>query len=116
MGIMIHQQFNPTICIITASLGNTLGGVTSYTLGYLGKWEWLEKYFGIKKEKIGSQKKYADKYGSLVAFFSWLPVIGDPLAVTLGFFKVPFLKVLFWMALGKFLRYFIIYLLLMEIF
>lgn len=113
---MIHQQYNAGICLAIATAGNTLGGVTSYVLGFLGKWEWLEKYFGIKKAKIIAQKKYADKYGSLLAFFTWLPIIGDALAVALGFFKVNYLTVTLWMIVGKFLRYLTIYLILIEIF
>ena len=114
-GVMIHKGFNAGLCLLAATLGNTVGGVTSYALGYLGKWEWLEKYFGIKKEKVAAQKKYADKYGGILAFLTWLPIIGDPIAVALGFFRVPFISVVFWMTLGKFLRYLIVYLLLIEI-
>ena len=116
LGLMIHQQYNPAMCLIMATAGNTLGGLTSYVLGYLGKWEWLDKYFGIKKTKIESQKKYADKYGSLLAFLTWLPLIGDVMAVALGFFRVNILTVTLWMILGKFLRYLVIYLALTGIF
>ena len=116
LGVMLHQQYNASLCLMMATLGNTLGGVTSYWLGYLGKWEWLEKYFGIKKEKITAQKKYADQYGSLLAFFSWLPAVGDILAVALGFFRVRFWTVLFWMVLGKGLRYVAVYFLLQSLF
>ena len=111
---MIHKGFNAGFCLLAATLGNTMGGVTSYALGYLGKWEWLEKYFGIKKEKVADKKKYADQYGGILAFLTWLPIIGDPLAVALGFFRVPFISVVLWMTLGKFLRYLIVYLLLIE--
>jgi len=36
----------------------------------------------------------------------WLPVIGDPLAVALGFMRAPVLKVMMFMFAGKFFRYF----------
>jgi len=114
-GVMIHKQYNVGFCLLAATLGNTMGGLASYALGYLGKWEWLEKYFGIKKEKVAAKKIYADKYGGILAFLTWLPIIGDPLAVALGFFRVSFIPVVLWMTLGKFLRYLIVYLLLIEI-
>ena len=41
---MIGSGFNPWICVVTASVGNWLGGMTNYYLRYLGKIEWLEKY------------------------------------------------------------------------
>ena len=40
------------ICIIVATIGNSLGGMTAYWVGSLGKIEWIEKYFGIKREKM----------------------------------------------------------------
>ena len=69
LGLLIHQGYAPFLCVVIATLGNTLGGVTSYYLGYLGKWQWLKKYFGISKEQLLKPKRYADKYGSAVAFF-----------------------------------------------
>lgn len=108
MGVLIYQEFNFWLCIISATLGNTIGGFTSYYIGYLGKWEWIEKYFGIKKEKVMSSKRYMDKYGSYLGLFTTFPIIGDPLAVALGFFKVPFWRMAFWMLIGKLLKYVII--------
>lgn len=40
---------NTWISLFWATLGNWLGGLTSYWVGYIGKWEWLEKWFRIKK-------------------------------------------------------------------
>lgn len=91
--------------VVVATLGNWLGGLTSYYLGYIGKWEWLEKYFKVKEETLTKQKARVDKYGSFLAFFSWLPGIGDVLAVALGFYKVDFLKMSVWMFVGKGLRF-----------
>ena len=33
---------------LVATLGNTTGGMISYLMGWLCKWEWLEKYFRVK--------------------------------------------------------------------
>lgn len=108
MGILIYQEFNFWLCIFSATLGNTLGGFTSYYIGYLGKWEWIEKYFGVKQEKIMSSKNYMDRYGSYLAIFTTLPIVGDPLAIALGFFRVHFWKMAFWMLVGKFIKYVLI--------
>jgi membrane protein YqaA with SNARE-associated domain len=48
---------------------------------------------------------YISKYGSYVAFFCWLPLVGDPLAVALGLFRSNSLNVAVWMLLGKAIRY-----------
>jgi membrane protein YqaA with SNARE-associated domain len=49
-----------------------------------------------------------DKYGSFIAFFSWMPFLGDILALSLGFFKVNFTKVSIWMLFGKTIRFIVV--------
>ena len=46
-----------------------------------------------------------DKWGSVYAFFCCLPFIGDPLAISLGFFRTNLLKVSVWMFFGKLVKY-----------
>lgn len=36
-------------CLAIATIGNWLGGLTSYWIGWLGKWEWLERWSKLKK-------------------------------------------------------------------
>lgn len=102
---LIAAGGNSVILVITATLGNWLGGLTSYYLGYIGKWEWLEKYFKVKPETLEKQKHRVDKWGASLAFMSWLPGIGDVLAIALGFYKVDFKKMAIYMFLGKGLRF-----------
>ena len=96
---------DPVVCVIVATLGNWLGGLTSYGLGRLGKWEWIEKWFRIKPETLEKQKAKVDKYGSGLAFFSWLPGIGDVLAMALGFYKTDLKKTALFMLIGKGARF-----------
>lgn len=95
---------NPWICLITATVGNWGGGMTSYLLGYMGKWKWIEK-MGVKKEKLYAQKDFIAKYGSLIAFMAWLPIIGDVLAIGLGFYKVNPKACAIFMFVGRFIRF-----------
>ena len=68
---------NEWLCLGIATIGNWLGGLTSYGIGWIGKWEWIEKWFKIKEEKLIQQKKYIDRYGVWLALFTWLPFVGD---------------------------------------
>ncbi|MBP1663785.1 MAG: putative integral rane protein [Bacteroidetes bacterium] len=88
-----------------ATLGNWLGGMSCYYLGMLGKVEWIEKYLRIKKEKMDSFEVKLHKYGDWFAFFSFLPGIGDGIAVASGFFRCRWWIVALSMLLGKFVRY-----------
>ncbi|MDR0981713.1 MAG: DedA family protein [Culturomica sp.] len=96
---------NPWICLIVATAGNWLGGMTSYYIGYLGKWEWIERWFRVKKEQLEKQKSRIDKYGNLLSFFTWLPVIGDVFAIGLGFYKVSPKLCALYMLVGRFVRF-----------
>ena len=91
----------PLACFIVGTLGNWLGGVTSYYLGYLAKWKWLEKYFHIKHDTLEKQKKLVDKYGVWLALLTWIPVVGDVFAIALGFYRTPAFWTLFLMLVGK---------------
>lgn len=91
--------------VVWASLGNWSGGMFSYYMGYLGKWEWIERWFKVKQSTLEKQKHRIDKYGSLLAFLSWLPFVGDLFAIALGFYRVPVVHVAGFMLLGKTLRF-----------
>lgn len=93
------------ICIIVATIGNSLGGMTAYWVGSLGKIEWIEKYFGIEKEKIDKTQQWLQGKGSMMGFFAFVPVIGDVIVIALGFMRANFWKVIIFMTIGKFLRY-----------
>lgn len=102
---LVFGGLNAWKCTVIATFGNCLGGLTCYWLGTLGKMEWLEKYFGVKHEKLNKFNKYFHKYGDWVAFFSFLPVVGDAIAVAAGFLKCRFWIVAISMLIGKFVRY-----------
>ncbi|MEF9985632.1 MAG: YqaA family protein [Bacteroidales bacterium] len=104
IGILVAGG-DPAISFVCATIGNWLGGLTSYYLGYLGKWEWIEKWFRVSKASLDRQKSKIDKYGALVAFFSWAPFVGDILAIGLGFYKLNFTKCAIYMLIGKAARF-----------
>ena len=102
---MIIADGDLTLCLTLATIGNWLGGMTSYTIGRLGKWEIIEKWFKIDQQKIHKQKRYIDKYGICLAFFTWLPIIGDFFSIALGFYKTNIYKVGTTMLIGRFIRF-----------
>ena len=107
LSFMILNGFDIYLTILIATIGNWLGGLSSYLIGRLGKWTIIEKYFGVDKNKVFNFKLKVDRWGSVLAFFSWLPIIGDVIAVSLGFFRTNFILVSIWMLFGKILRYII---------
>ncbi len=103
--LVVTMKLNPWACVAWATLGNWLGGLTCYWLGHLGKIEWIERWLRIKHEKI---ERFTDKfhrYGDWFAFFSFLPGIGDIIAVAAGFMRCRLWIVAVSMLLGKLARY-----------
>jgi membrane protein YqaA with SNARE-associated domain len=102
--ILLAQDFDPWTCLVVATIGNSLGGLTNYWIGSLGQLKWLSR-FGMSKERLSELEFKVKKHGFWLAFFSWVPFIGDPMTIALGYFRVPFWRVTPLIILGKFLRY-----------
>ena len=89
---------NIWLCVFVAAVGNSLGGIVSFYLGRLGKWEWLERFFKVKREKIS-------RFKTIAALFAWLPIVGDLIAITLGFMRFSPLLSCLLMSIGRFARF-----------
>ncbi len=104
VGILVAGA-DPFVSLGVATAGNWLGGMTSYYIGRIGKWEWIEKWFKVSEEKLRRQKSKIDKYGALLALLTWLPFVGDVFAIGLGFYRTDAVKTAFFMLVGKGLRF-----------
>lgn len=96
---------NPVGCLLVGTLGNWLGSVTTYWIGWIGKWEWIEKWFKVKPETLDRQKQKIDKYGVWLALLAWVPFVGDVFAIALGFYKTHPGWTMLLLLIGKFLRF-----------
>ena len=99
---------NPLGCLLAASVGNTLGGLTCYWIGKMGKIEWIEKYLKIKYEKIQKMEAWIHDKGSILAVLTFLPGIGDVIAVALGYLRCNVWLIALFMFIGKSIRYFVL--------
>lgn len=102
------DRIDPFYSVLWASLGNTVGGMSCYYIGYLGKVEWAEKYFKVKHEKIQKMQKFLQGKGALMGFFGFLPTFGEIIAMTLGFMRSNVIITTASMFVGKLIRYIII--------
>lgn len=96
---------NVIVCFALATAGNWLGGLTSYGIGRIGNMERIEKWFKVSPEKLESQRDKVARWGSLLAFVAWLPIVGDVFAIALGFYKIDWRLCAFWMLVGRALRF-----------
>ncbi len=84
--------------ILVATVGNTLGGAVDYFIGYRAK-------VAFAKERQSRWFAWLARYGAKTMLLSWLPAVGDPLCTLAGWLHLPFWPSVFYMAIGKFMRY-----------
>ena len=95
----------PVACLLAGTLGNWLGGLTSFAIGWLGKWEWIERWFHVSPTKLEKQHDRVERWGVWLALLTWLPFVGDLFAIALGFYSISPVRCGIFMLLGKFLRF-----------
>ena len=105
---LVKLGLPPTACILAATLGNTAGGMTCYYMGRLGRIDWIEKYFKVKKEKIDKMQRFLQGKGALMAFFAFLPAIGEVISIALGYMRSNVWLTTASMFAGKLIRYIIL--------
>ena len=96
---------DPIGCLAVGTVGNWLGSVVTYWIGWIGRWEWIEKWFKVKRETLEKQKVKIDKYGVWLASLSFLPVVGDAIAIAVGYVRCNFPLVSLLFFVGKLIRY-----------
>ena len=83
--------------ILLGTLGNTLGGMITFGMGWL-----LPQTRQLKHvEKLR-------RYGTPALLLAWAPIIGDALCLTAGWLRLNSWRAALFMAIGKFVRYYII--------
>ena len=105
LSVLIASGTGIKSAILVATAGNCLGGMSSFAIGYLGKWEWIEKYLRVKRESIEKWHDRLYKRGAFFAFFSWVPFVGDVFSVGLGLLRANILITALSMLAGRFARY-----------
>ncbi len=86
MLVLVGMGLDPLLCLAAATAGNTLGGMTCYWIGTLGRAEWFSRV-GIGEEKIERAKRFLAGRGAAMAFFAFLPTIGEAIALVLGIMR-----------------------------
>jgi membrane protein YqaA with SNARE-associated domain len=92
--------------LLAATVGNTLGAMTTWGLGMLAAKKFpVATLLSAKKQKALDIVKTR---GLWALFFSWMPVVGDALCFAGGWLKLPLLSAFLIIMLGKFCRYLVV--------
>jgi len=100
----MSQGYSLFLLWLVATLGNTLGSMVNYVLGYKGE-KYVEDKGYLSEEKIKKFREKFSKYGGWTLLLSWLPIIGDPLTLIAGVLRYPFYAFVGIVFFAKGLRY-----------
>jgi len=94
--LRLHEHlFWPALGV--ATIGNTLGGFTSYLIG---------RFIGAKKPLAHVER--VRRIGAPALLFAWLPLVGDAICVAAGWLKLNWAQVIVYQAIGRFVRYYLV--------
>ena len=111
-GLIATSSYDNLLLLIVASLGNVLGSVVNWILGFYSRNLSKKKWFPFKDKQIERSSKWFDKFGRWSLLFAWVPIIGDPLTLAAGLLRVKFIEFLILVTIGKVSRYLVIFYLL----
>ena len=107
-GLAATGDFDRGWLLAVASTGNTLGSVVNWLLGrFFILWK-DRPWFPAKQQTLDQAAKWFHRYGVWSLLLSWMPIIGDPITLIAGFFKINFWKFLALVAVAKTTRYMVV--------
>ncbi len=90
--LLAPAQWLPAL--VLASIGNTLGGMSTYLAARL-----------LPRKEVPPRLEWVRRHGPAALFLAWVPLLGDALCAAAGLLRLPWLPCLVWMGLGKAMRY-----------
>lgn len=103
LAALIGLQGQLVAPVLVATAGNVLGACTTYWLGRQAARTIAGRRETTRKEARAAQ--LLRRYGGPALLLSWAPLLGDVLVALAGATRLPFSAFLFWVTLGKGLRY-----------
>lgn len=109
LALAYHAPESRLTLLSVATLGNTLGGMSSWLLGWLLARRKHASAMASGKRSIALAR--LQRWGSPILLLSWVPVIGDPLCLAAGWLRISGWQALLFIAVGKCARYAVLLLL-----
>ena len=97
-----------TSLLLWGTAGNVLGSLFNYYVGSLGREEWITRWTKVPPDTLERGKAYVRRYGAWAGLLGWVPLLGSVITVALGFLRVNVVAAISTIAVGKFIRYWVL--------
>ncbi len=105
---LMAAGLDPWKLMLYGTIGNVLGSVVNYTIGRMGKMEWIEKYLHVKKKDLDKAHRFLAGRGAWMGFFAFVPILGSAITIALGLMRSNIVITFISMTIGKIFRYLVL--------
>ena len=91
--------------LLVATAGNLLGSLVTFGMGRAGNLVLHRRWLRIGEGEVVRAEAWFRRWGLPSLLLAWLPVVGDPLCLVAGLFRVHPLPFVILVGLGKLARY-----------
>lgn len=102
---LMAAGLDPFLLVVYGTVGNVLGSVFNYGVGYMGRIDWIEKYLHVHKEKLERTRQFLAGRGAWMGILAFLPILGSVVTIVLGLMRANMTITFISITIGKFLRY-----------
>ena len=102
---LMATGLDPWTLMIYGTTGNVLGSILNYSIGRMGKMEWIERYLHVKQKDLDRPSRFMAGRGAWMGFFAFIPILGSAITIVLGLMRANLPISLISISIGKFLRY-----------
>lgn len=97
--MLLHEAASNWAALWVATIGNTLGGITTFFLG---------RFLPIRRLPSKRILVNVRRWGGFSLLLSWIPLLGDAICLAAGWLRTHLLLSIVCIAFGKFVRYWIL--------
>lgn len=108
LAALLLKGGHPLLLVTTATLGNLLGAISTWLIGRYGGEFLIRRCLRIDAETQRRAEERYGRYGIWSLLLSWVPLIGDPLCLIAGIFRVRLSLFIPLVATGKLGRYLLV--------
>lgn len=108
MAALMATGLDPWQLMVYGTIGNVMGSILNYSVGRMGKLEWIERYLHVKKEDLDKAERFMAGRGAWMGFFAFLPVLGSAITILLGLMRANIVICFISITLGKIFRYLVL--------